>query len=166
MKTLTANHKNQFFYAPWLVLIICLFLCRATQAQRPDHAFGIGFQAGNPTGLALQFYKAHGVSTDILIAYNLKDFLFVNIHGLWNTHLDQKGLWHLFYGPGGFVGIRDQNLSDKRYDKVEAGISGDFGVNAVAGRVEFFGQLTPRLSLTPATNFNLGGGVGMRFFFW
>lgn len=133
-------------------------------AQRPDKAFGIGFQVGSPTALALQFYKAKGMSTDILLAYNLKDFLFVNIHGLWNTHLDQNGQWYLFYGPGGFVGIRDRRSSDSRYDKVEAGISGNFGLNFVAGRVEFFGQLTPRLAFTPGTNFDLGGGVGLRFY--
>ena len=166
MKTLLANHKIRFFYLSWLVLIICLFLGQTAQAQRADRAFGIGFQAGNPTALALQFYKAHGVSTDILVAYDLNDFLFVNIHGLWNTHLDQSGTWHLFYGPGGFIGRRNREFSDKRYDKVEAGISGNFGLNAVVRPVEFFGQITPRFALTPATNFNLGGGVGIRFFFW
>ncbi len=158
--------RNQFLRISGAVLIICLSFSFTGQAQRSDHAFGIGFQAGNPTALALQFYEAHGMSTDILLAYNLEDFLFVNIHGLWNTHLDDKGLVHLFYGPGGFIGVRDRGrlISDKRYDKVVAGISGNFGLNVVLGRVEIFGQVTPRLSLTPGTDFNLGGGVGLRFY--
>ena len=149
-----------------MALFICLSssLTVSAQAQRPDKSFGIGFQAGNPTGLSLQFYKAHGVSTDILLAYNLDDFLFLNIHGLWNTHLDQEGRFHLFYGPGGFLGVRDVDNNDNKFDEFEAGLSGDLGLNFVLGRVEFFGQLTPRIALIPATNFNLGGGVGIRFF--
>jgi hypothetical protein len=131
-----------------IALLFCLPLNLAAQSQRPDKAFGIGFQAGNPTGLALQFYKAHGVSTDILLAYNLDDFLFLNIHGLWNTHLDQEQRFHLPDNDNEF----------------EAGLSGDLGLNFVVGRVEFFGQITPRIALIPATNFNLGGGVGIRFF--
>ena len=145
---------------------LAFFYCFITSvhAQRPSPSFGIGFQAGNPTGLSLQFYRDHGVTTDILLAYDLNNFFFLNIHGLWNTHLDPHGHFHLYYGPGGFVGVRDYQ-PEGLPDDVVAGISGNFGLNFVISRIEFFGQVTPRLELTPATHYHTGGGVGMRFFF-
>lgn len=165
MKLIINSLKANNFSVLGTAFLFCLSFSLSAQAQRPDKAFGIGFQAGNPTGLAMQFYRAHGVSTDILLAYNLENFLFLNVHGLWDTHLDQQEHWHLFYGPGGFIGIRDIDSSDARDDEFEAGISGDLGLNFVAGRVELFGQVTPRLSLIPSTELEFGGGVGMRFYF-
>ena len=145
-------------------LFFFYFASAIMYAQRPSPGFGIGFQAGNPTGLSLQFYKDRGVTTDILIAYNLDNFLFLNIHGLWNTHLDRSGHFHFYYGPGGFIGIRDNRPENQR-DDVVAGISGNFGLSLVVSRIEFFGQVTPRFDLTPGTRFHTGGGLGMRFFF-
>lgn len=145
------------------VALFSFFHIVHVEAQRPDRSVGIGFQAGNPTGLALQFYHAHGVSTDFLFAYNYNNFFFMDVHGLWNTHLDQGGHLHFFYGPGGFIGIH--RYRDDRPDDFAAGVSGDLGLNIVVTRVEFFGQVTPRLEVTPATSLFWGGGVGMRFFF-
>lgn len=148
------------------VYFIIIFLCAYSNlmAQRPSPSFGIGFQAGNPTGLSMQFYKNRGVTTDILLAYDLNDFFFVNIHGLWNTHLDRGEHFHFYYGPGGFIGVRDYKPEGQRNDVV-AGISGNFGLNLVISRLEFFGQVTPRFTLTPGTQYYTGGGIGMRFFF-
>jgi hypothetical protein len=156
--------KTSTFYALGMALFICLSFSISAQAQRPEKAFGIGFQAGNPSGLALQFFRDHGVSTDILLAYNLEDFLFLNMHALWQTHLDQKNMTHLFYGPGGFIGLRDVDNSENNFDEFEAGISGNVGLNLIVKRVEFFGQVTPRFTLIPSTQFNWGGGVGIRFY--
>jgi len=164
MMKLRANSVYTTLKISSLLLIFGLLFSPIAQSQRPEKAFGIGFQAGNPTGLALQFFKDHGVSTDILIAYDLNNFVFLNVHALWNYHLDQSNLWHLFYGPGAFVGFRDRDFSDQRYDQFEAGVSGNFGVNYIIGHLELFGQLTPRLTLTPGTSLHMGGGIGLRFY--
>lgn len=145
-------------------LVLFLFCWTDLFAQRPSPGFGIGFQVGTPTGLSMQFYKAHGITTDLLFAYDWQRFFFFNIHGLWNVHLDRAERFHFYYGPGGFIGIRDNKPEGVR-DDVVAGVSGNFGLNLVLGRVEFFGQATPRLALTPGTGFDMGGGIGMRFFF-
>ena len=71
---------------------------------------------------------------------------------------------HFYYGSGGFIGIRDNKPEGVR-DDVVAGGGGNFRLNLVRGRVEFFGQATPRLALTPGTGFDMGGCIGMRFFF-
>ena len=163
--------KYPKFYGSSNVLSVCFFVLgmfftnlQFSYAQRPSPSVGIGFQAGDPTGLSLQFYRNHGMSTDILFAYHFDHFFFLNIHGLWNTHLDDSGHFHFFYGPGGFIGVRTFR-SELRDDEVAAGISGNLGLSLVLSRLELFGQVTPRLEVTPNTDLNIGGGVGMRFYF-
>ena len=152
----------------WKICLVSLILffsgVRIQFAQRPSPSVGVGFQVGDPTGLSLQFYKDRGITTDILFAYHFDDFFFLNVHGLWNTHLDDGGHFHFYYGPGGFVGVRTFR-SEPRRDELAAGISGNFGLNLVLSRFEIFGQATPRLEVTPLTDFEMGGGVGLRFFF-
>lgn len=149
-------------------ILICVFFCSAyvVQAQRPSPSVGIGFQVGAPTGLNLQFYRAGGMSTDLLFAWDLHNFFFVNIHGLWDHHLDRADRVHFYYGPGLFLGIHDRKYREEFGDNNPVfGVSGNFGLNVVFGRAELFGQLTPRLAVTPGTDFDLGGGAGLRFFF-
>lgn len=160
-----ANYVSpKYWKFGFLSLVIFFSFIGTSFGQRPSPSVGIGFQAGSPTGLSLQFYKDRGVTTDILFAYHSNNFYFLNVHGLWNAHLDSGGHFHLYYGPGGFVGVRTYR-SDIIDDDVVAGFSGNLGLNFVVSRLEFFGQVTPRLELTPGTNLNMGGGVGLRFFF-
>ncbi len=147
----------------FLVAVLFLSSINSPFAQRPSPSLGIGFQAGNPTGLSLQWYKNHGVTTDILLAYDLDRFYFLNIHGLWDVHLDQGQHLHFYYGPGAFVGVRRHEF-DSRRDVAALGLSGNLGLGLVVSRVEFFGQFTPRLELIKTTRFTPGGGLGIRFF--
>ena len=163
------KHSNVYGRGePWRVCLLTLalffFLTGKQYAQRPSPSVGIGFQAGNPTGLSLQFYKDRGITTDILFAYDFDNFYFFNVHGLWNTHLDNRGHFHIYYGPGLFLGIRTHE-PETGNDDLAAGLSGNFGLSLAVSRVEFFGQVTPRIEVTPATDFDWGGGVGIRFFF-
>jgi hypothetical protein len=131
-------------------------------AQRSAGSVGIGGQIGSPSGITLKIYNPRGFSYDFLAAWNLDDFFFLNIHGLLEHHIGPTQRLHFFYGPGAFIGIRDRPNRD---DEVEAGISGSFGIGFVIDRLEFFGQITPRLALVPSTDGEIGGGVGLRFYF-
>lgn len=163
------THNSLITLALWKipVLVAAFFCCsHSLSAQRPSPSVGIGFQAGSPTGLSLQFYRETGMYTDILFAWDLDDFFFVNVHGLWDQHLDAERRLHVFYGPGLFLGVRDRKGRELPNDNNPVfGVSGDLGLNLVFGRVELFGQVTPRLALTPGTDLNVGGGAGLRFFF-
>ncbi len=163
MKKTIFEHSNSFWKLWLLIAILFLSSVSTPFAQRPSPSLGIGFQAGNPTGLSLQWYKNHGITTDILLAYDLDRFYFVNIHGLWNVHLDQGQHFHFYYGPGAFAGVRRHEF-DARKDVVAMGLSGNLGLGLVFSRVEFFGQFTPRLELLKTTHFTPGGGLGIRFF--
>ncbi|MCR9052677.1 hypothetical protein [Phaeodactylibacter xiamenensis] len=145
--------------------VFAFMFSMALQAQdRNPGSVGIGAQFGQPTGLSVKVYNPNGMSTDILAAWDLNDFFFLNIHGLIENHIGSSGRLHYFVGPGAFAGIRDtggESLSDQDF---EAGISGNFGLNIIFGTIEVFGQVTPRLKLTDGTAGAVGGGAGIRFY--
>ncbi|MBK8196017.1 MAG: hypothetical protein IPK76_23540 [Lewinellaceae bacterium] len=132
---------------------------------------GLGFQVGDPTGLNLHFRNGPGaMRTDILFAWDLgnddHDFFFVNVHGLWFKRLATKEAFNFYYGPGAFVGFRERNRKkDNNDNDVVVGFSGNFGLNYEFSRFDIFLQITPRLAILPGTDFEAGGGLGMRFFF-
>ncbi|HET6567528.1 MAG TPA: hypothetical protein VFG50_06150 [Rhodothermales bacterium] len=141
------------------------------QAQPMGYNLGIGGQLGDPSGLSIKYYRSNAGGSlnfrawDLLLAWDLGnddyDRLFVNLHGEFERPLSDIPL-KFFYGPGIFVGIVDFENRDSRF---YAGISGDFGLAYEIDRFDIFGRLTPRLALVPDTNGDLGGGIGVRFWF-
>lgn len=146
-----------------MLTLLSLFTGTDARAQRAPGSVGLGLQIGEPSGISLMYYQPGGVSYEFLSAWNLSnDFFFLNAHGLFDRHLGNDQNVHLYYGPGAFVGFRDREGNDE--DTV-AGISGRIGLGYLIGRFEIYGQLTPRLALTPGTDGDLGGGAGFRYFF-
>jgi len=140
-----------------------------TNAQRADGDVGLGFQFGQPSGVSLHFYNNDGASLDLLAAWDLDNFYFLNIHALWSKHLDDRGNVHFYYGPGGFIGVRERAGSDGLFDDnnndVELGLSGRVGLGFLIDKFEIFGHVTPRISLSDSSDVDFGGGVGGRFYF-
>ena len=138
---------------------------RELSRTRAPNSVGIGAQFGQPTGLSLKVYNPNGISTDVLAAWDLDHFFFVNVHGLVENHIGSSGKVHYFVGPGVFAGIRQNNGEGVSSNDFAAGISGNFGLNVILGIVEIYGQVTPRLELIEETSGAVGGGVGIRFYF-
>ncbi|MEZ4950516.1 MAG: hypothetical protein R2879_08280 [Saprospiraceae bacterium] len=152
------------FWTKSLVALSFFTLCFFTaEAQRADGAVGIGAQIGQPTGLTVKVYKPSGISTDILAAWDLDDFFFLNVHGLWERHIGSSENFHYFLGPGAFIGIRDHG--NEQENDIAVGVSGNFGINVMLGILELYGQVTPRLEIIEKTDVDIGGGVGLRFYF-
>lgn len=154
---------HQIFKPLFLITSLTIFTVFSTHAQRTRGDVGIGIQAGQPTGFSLMVYNPRAMSFDLLAAWDLDDYYFVNIHGLFISHLDRSGIVHLMYGPGGYAGIKD--VAEGGKDVVEAGISGSLGLGFMIGKLELYGRVTPRLRLTNSTDLDVGGGVGFRIFF-
>ena len=155
--------------AYFLATLFSLFLFSfSSHAQRQTGDLGVGFQVGQPTGISLKFYKENGMGLDFLAAWDLDDFFFVNVHGNWEKHLDKNEKFHIYYGPGAFIGFRDKSLvENKREDQLALGISAQLGFNYVfsPSNFEIFIQGTPRFQLIDNTQFDMGGGAGLRFYF-
>ena len=161
MKTISLPKKNLKSLA--VLVGFTLVSALPVQAQRITGMVGVGGQFGEPSGLSLKFYKERGASADFLAAWDFSDYVFFDAHATFERHLGQEGTLHFFYGPGGFLELRDR--SGDQDDDVSLGISGKVGLGVLFNQFEIFGHLTPRLRLTPATDGDLGGGVGLRVYF-
>ena len=149
------------------ILLLPVFLGLAAtdsaQAQRRPGNVGVGAQIGEPSGLSLLVYDPRRMSYDFLAAWDLDDFFFLNVHGIYERHLDNTQNLHFFNGPGAFIGVRDRPRP--RDDDVEAGVSATFGLGILIERIELYARITPRLTLIPRTDRDFGGGLGIRFYF-
>lgn len=140
-----------------------LFSASSAYAQPSGGDIGLGGQVGEPTGVSLKVYQPGSVSYDFLAAFDLEDFFFLNVHGIFQRQLGDPDNLYLFYGPGGFVGIHDRPWN--KDDDVALGISGRIGLSLFIEEFEIYGQLTPRIEVAPRTNGEVGGGVGFRYYF-
>ena len=142
---------------PRIPLFLALFAFALPAIAQPG-GFGIGGQIGEPTGLTIKVRTP--VSTfDAAAEWDFGDYVFVQGHLiLVERRLPlQRTAVNYFYGPGLFIGARDG--ADTAF-----GLSANAGVNYYTGQVEFFGQITPRLRLTPDSDFDLGLAFGIRFY--
>jgi hypothetical protein len=143
------------------LLLACFVLPSSAWAQRIDGALGLGGQIGSPSGLTLKKYNATGPSYDFLAAWDLGDLFFLNGHAQFHQNLRAENVerdleW--FFGPGVFIGGDD--------DDAVLGISGRVGLALMIDpRFEVYVQATPRLSVIPDTDGDVGGGLGMRYYF-
>lgn len=129
-------------------------------AQSPAGDFGVGGQLGEPSGVSIKFYQRPGFAYEVLAAWDLDDFFFLNGHALYEKAVPDSPLRY-YLGPGVLIGIRE-NAPD---DDFVIGISGEFGVNFFLERYEVFLHLTPRLGVIPDTDGDVGGGIGLRYYF-
>lgn len=148
------------------ILACCFFSLPKLYAQPSGGNFGLGIQFGEPSGLSLRIYQPGRMSADILLAWDLDDFFYANVHGTWEKSLAGSGDFNFFYGPGAFIGLRERNnrgLFDGDND-VNFGISGTAGFNVYIDRIEIYLRITPRLLLVDRTDSDVGGGLGFRFY--
>jgi hypothetical protein len=131
-------------------------------AQVRGGSVGLGLQVGDPSGVTLKIYNPGKASVDILAAWDLDDYLFLNVHALYHKPLGNARNAHFFYGPGAFLAYSERGRFE---DYLGVGISGNFGFNVFFDQFEIFAQLTPRLQVIEFTDGDLGGGIGLRFYF-
>jgi len=146
-------------------------LVLSAQAQRTSGALGIGAQAGAPTGVTLKLYNPTTPSYDFLAAWDARDSFFLfNAHAQFNQDLNAQNLeegeleWYI--GPGGFIGVfGDTPGGDIGGNEAVIGASGRLGLDyTISQSFEIYAQVTPRLALLPATDLEVGGGIGFRFY--
>lgn len=146
------------------------FSAHSTHAQRAPGALGLGGQIGSPSGITVKIYNPNTISYDFLAAWDLGDFFFLNVHGLYERPFEEvenvDGVEY-FFGPGAYIGFQDDGGPPGRDDgETVLGISGRLGINVpFEDRFEFFVQITPRINLVPDTEGDFGGGVGLRYYF-
>lgn len=135
-----------------LLLLLSVLFVPTAAAQ-----ISIGGQLGEPTGLALKIGDGQGAIL-VAVGWDLgDDDVSVEAHYL----LRSRGLRgnrnvRLFYGPGLFG-----SFGEDRKDRF--GLSLGVGLETeIVQDIELYGLISPRLQLIDQTDFDLGGGVGVR----
>lgn len=147
-----------------LTAALGLALLAAGPAQSQDRSgTAIGGQIGSPAGLTLKIDQGGGPAIDLLAAFDLDNFFFLNGHLLFEEGVGQEAGLHVLYGPGAFVGVHDRPTGQS--DEVGLGLSGTLGLGFYVRQFEIYLRVTPRLEVLPSTGGDIGGGLGARWFF-
>jgi len=144
-----------------LILFIVILLQLNTPAQ--NKRFGLGIILGEPTGLSAKLWTTSENAFDFAAAWSFK--------GDGHLLLQADYVWHMFdlirVSPGKlpfYVGIGGRVILR---DDPDVGVRVPFGLDYIFADapVDIFFELAPILDLAPETDFDLGGGIGARFWF-
>jgi hypothetical protein len=145
-----------------MVLGLMMIIAKPLTAQ--DHGFGMGLILGEPTGLSAKLWTGGDNAFDFAAAWSFK--------GDGNLLLQADYVWHffnlmpvpsgklpLYIGIGGRVILAD----DPRFGvRIPIGIDYLFA----DAPIDVFLELVPILDLSPETDFGVGGGIGIRYWFY
>lgn len=146
----------------FVVFILNIIFISHLNAQ--GNGFGVGIIAGEPTGISGKLWLGGSNALDMAVAWSFK--------GDGNVLLQADYVWHsfnlivvssgklpLYFGIGGRVIFQknDTNLGIR----VPVGLDYMFS----DAPVDIFLEAVPILDLTPSTDLDFGGGIGVRYWF-
>ncbi len=154
-----------------LAAFITISFTTITHAQDAEKDLGIGVMVGEPTGLSLKSWINEENAFDVGLAWSLGRYDAVNIHAdyLWHSYdvFDdvEEGSLPLYYGVGGRIVFSD-DYPDPGDSNVVIGIRGPVGINYLfeESPIGLFLEIAPILNLTPETDFDLDGALGIRLY--
>lgn len=157
--------KKNILFA--LVLGLLMILAKPVTAQ--DHGFGMGIILGEPTGLSAKLWTSGDNAFDLAAAWSFRNYH--NNHNDGSILLQADYVWHFFnaisvskgklpvyVGIGGRVVLADDPSFGVR---IPVGIDYLFA----DAPIDVFLELVPILDLSPETDFGVGGGIGIRYWF-
>lgn len=144
-----------------LLTILALFASVNLSAQ--DSGFGAGVLFGQPTGISVKLWTSETTALDGGLAWSFYNGGFIHVHADFLMHkfnvIDvSSGRLPLYFGIGARLGLGNQLHLGAR---VPIGLDYLFD----EAPVDIFLEIAPGLDLTPATQFALDGGIGVRYFF-
>jgi hypothetical protein len=146
-----------------VMIIVVLFAAQAWAAEY--RTFGIGVIAGEPTGITAKYMIDGNSGIDGGIGWKTSGDDEYHIYGDYLFHLHdliavKKGSLPIYFG-GGLRFVNRDEKDDKFGIRIPVGLEYLFE-NVPLGA---FGEIVPVLNLTPDTDFDLEGGIGIRFYF-
>lgn len=145
------------------LITITLLLLMAYNIQSQDRGFGLGIILGEPTGVSAKLWTGSVNALDFAAAWSFKGDgdLLLQADYVWhsfNLINVSSGKLPLYYGIGGRIIFSNDPYIGAR---IPVGLDYEFA-NAP---IDIFVEIVPILDLAPSTKFNLGGGIGVRFWF-
>lgn len=145
-----------------LTLVLFGFLAGLSFAQS-SHDVGLGLMIGEPTGISFKLWKRQTAAFDAGAAWSFVENKNFQIHGdflLHNFGLFQveTGRMALYYGLGARMKFADDLTISLR---IPIGLSYEFQRTPV----ELFLEVVPMVDLIPATQVQMAGALGFRYYF-
>lgn len=141
-----------------VLLAMAMSLCYVLGEAQAQSRTWIGGELGDPSGVVVRpSYEGKG-SLEFLAAWDLDEFFFLNVHRMIERPLERGRPMYVMFGPGAFVGLQDRGQTD-----VVLGVSGRFGIGYRDQDYRVYLAVTPRLSLSPGTDGQVGAALGVLF---
>lgn len=144
-------------------MIIALITSILFSSTGPGY-FELGVILGEPTGISAKMWFDRNTAVDGAVSWSLNDNdedLYLHADYLWHNYgliNDPSGLLPLYYGIGGRVVL----ANDTRFGaRVPVGIS--WLLNGAP--LDLFIEAAVILDIIPETEFEMNGGIGIRFIF-
>jgi hypothetical protein len=145
-----------------ILQIFVIFSVVSLSASYAQKDFGIGIILGDPTGVSAKFYTGSNNAFDFAAAWSFegKGHLLFQTDYVWHSSLSNtsSGIFALYYGIGGRIIFSDDPTVGFR---IPIGIDYIFS----SAPIDIFLEIVPILDLIPSTDFDLNGGIGIRFWF-
>lgn len=148
-------------YTYLIAIMISFFGLSDLMAQNLPGDSEIGIILGEPTGLSAKFWTSNSTAFDVGLAWSLGGRGSIHVHADYLRHnvLDSGTEDLLFYyGLGARMLFRDDPIVSARIP---------LGIQYIIpdSRLGVFFEIVPMLNLIPATDFDVNGGLGIRYFF-
>ncbi len=140
-----------------LVIVACLIFIIVGGAGRLDAWTGIGIIVGEPTGISFRInnFPVLGIAWSVFDNY----FHFHCDYWLANSKLDRS-----LYGYYG-LGVKLTGNEKGAGDDLQLGVRVPLGLRYnLTRRVELFAEVVPGMRVISDTEFDIDGGIGIRFF--
>ena len=145
-----------------IILISAIFILLTNFTYSQNNGFGLGIVLGEPTGLSAKLWTGSTNAFDFASAWSFKGEgnLLVQADYVWHNSLTRtsSGQLMIYYGIGGRAIFQDDPLVGAR---IPVGLDYQF----TTAPIDIFLEIVPILDIIPSTDFDLGGGLGIRFWF-
>jgi hypothetical protein len=143
-------------------LIIALLGIFSLNISAQDSGFGAGVIFGEPTGLSLKSWLSSKNAVDAAVTWSsIDDFVYLHadflIHNF-NVIDVSDGQLPLYFGIGAKVGFGNDLVFGAR---IPIGLDYMFS----GAPVDIFVEIVPGLTIIPAFDFDIDGGIGVRYWF-
>lgn len=128
-----------------------------------QEGFGVGIVLGEPSGLTAKLWLTESSALDGVAAWSFQDTGSFYFHADYLLHFHdlipaEQGIVPLYLGAGGNLALQDNPHIGAR---VPVGIEYIFQEIPV----EIFLEAAPGIGIYPETELQMGGGLGVRFYF-
>ncbi|MGH8015260.1 MAG: BAPKO_0422 family outer member beta-barrel protein [Candidatus Zixiibacteriota bacterium] len=156
--------RNTFSKLAWFALVLIGFVF-TSEVQARKNGFGLGVIVGEPTGPCFKVWTGPKTAIDGAVAWSLDGDNDLHMHADYLFHdysiaKVDKGQFPLYYGIGGRIRFHDGNQDDQVGVRVPVGMAYLFQNSPL----ELFFEVVPIVDLTPDTELDFNGGVGIRFY--